>query len=248
MNPPSEPSARSSPIAAPGAAGAPLTPGAALIEHALLNDVVAAAQVLRRLAAGDTALEHTILQLGSAYGERLRAAMLQYLALGTWQGQRLPLPSGFHAGREGQHLRDLIVGSACTERAPAWQTTLVDGLRDASPVVRQTAAALLSGCNKPTAVAVLVATLSDRDEGVRWAAALALARCDRMAMEAVLRRLASHELVPEIRQVSAYVLRNLSDVALRQRVAPVVQALDGSDYRVGAPLAAGAALRTLSAQ
>jgi hypothetical protein len=248
MSPSLDPSDDSERATSPATAGAALTPAAALIERALLGDGGASVEVLRRLAAGDTFLVHAVSQSGGPRAEQVRAALLQFLALGTWEGVRLPLPPGFYAGREGQHLRDLIAGSVCTERAPAWQTTLMDGLRDPSPVVRQTAAALLTGCNKPTAVTALVATLSDRDEGVRWAAALALSHGGRAAVEAVLRRLASHELVPEIRHVSAYVLRYVSDLAVRQQVAQVAQALDASDYRVGAPLAAGAALRALSAQ
>jgi hypothetical protein len=59
----------------------------------------------------------------------------------------------------------------------------------------------------------------------------------------VLRRLAGRDLSPEMRHVAAYVLRAVPDDVLRRELAPVVQALDASDYRLAAPLAAGAALQ-----
>jgi hypothetical protein len=225
-----------------------LTPAAALMERALLDDPEAAIEVIRRLAGGDASLSHTITQAESDTAARLRAVLLHFVALGTWQGHLLPLPAGYHAGFAGQHLRDLIAGAVCTETSPVWQLTLVDGLRDPVPAVRQTCAMLLAGCHKPMAATALVATLSDRDEGVRWAAALALTHGDQAVVVAVLRRLTSPEFVPEMRHVTAYMLRYLRDPAVRQVVAPVVHALDGTDYRVTAPMAAGAALAGLSAQ
>jgi HEAT repeats len=227
--------------------GTAQTPSAALIERALLGEASAAAEVIRRLAAGDVALMRAVSEPGNPHAERGREVLLHYLALGTWQAQRLPLPAGYHAGRDGQRLRDLITRAACDEHVPAWQNTLIDGLHDPNPVLRQTTAALLSECRKPPAVAALVATLSDRDEGVRWAAATALVRGGQAAVEAVLRRLTGQDIAPEMRHVAAYVLRHVPDLAVRQKVAPVVQALDGSDYRVSAPLAAGAALHALRA-
>jgi hypothetical protein len=61
----------------------------------------------------------------------------------------------------------------------------------------------------------------------------------------VLRQLVAHEVTPEARHVMAYVLRRTGDEALRQRSAPVVEALDASDYRVAAPQAANQVLAAL---
>lgn len=225
--------------------GSGLTPSGALVERALVGDDEAAAQLIKRLAAGDPALAEAVGRAGDPNAARIRTLLVHYLAYGTWQGRRLPLPPGFHAGHDTRHLREQVVRSAAM--ASAWRQTLVDGLRErGDPVFRQACAALLVGSRDPQALEGLVATLSDADEGVRWAAAMALSGAGRPVVEMLLRHLCG-EVGPEIRYVAAYVLRSTSDAPLRQLVARVVQALNASDYRVAAPLAANDVLRTLSA-
>lgn len=228
--------------------GMALTPSAALLERVLVGDDRGAAELLRRLAAGDARLAAAVALADEPDAERIRYAIVRFLALGIWLGHTLPLPRGYHAGREGQHLRDLVTHAACNAPSRGWQATLMELLHDPEPLLRQMAATLLGQCTSPAVLTALVAALSDRDEGVRWAAAATLARRDLAGTEALLRRLASRELAPEMRRVAAHVLRHLHDVMIRQTVAPVVQALDSSDYQVATPLAAAAALRTLGAR
>jgi hypothetical protein len=78
---------------------------------------------------------------------------------------------------------------------------------------------------------------------VRWAAAVALAHHDSVAIEAIPRRLTSSELAPELRHTTAYVLRTVPDAAARRLVAQVVAALDGASYRAATPVAAAAVVR-----
>lgn len=222
-----------------------LTLSAALMERALVGDDHGAAELLRRLAAGDSRLGAAIARPDDPEAERVRFGIVQFLAVGTWQGRALPLPRGYHAGRDGQRLRDLIAQAACGGPPRGWQATLLDMLRDPDALLRQMAATLLGQCGGQLALTALVAALGDHDESVRWAAATVLARHDADSAQVLLRRLASRDLAPEMRRVAAHVLRHCHDVTLRQTVAQVVQALDGSDYQVTTPLAAAAALRAL---
>ncbi len=230
-----------------GTGGILQTPATATMERALVGDDSAAAEIIRRLAAGDSRLAAAVARPNDPAAERIRFLLVQYLARGTWQGRILPLPSGFHAGREGHHLRNLISHAAVTQPATSWERTLLESLRDPDPVQRQVTAQLLSGNDRHAVLDALVSLLGAREEGVRWAAAMALPRGNQATVEALLYALSSREVVPEMRHVAAYVLRHLGDATLRQHVAPVVQALDASDYRVEVPLVANDALRALAA-
>ena len=97
------------------------------------------------------------------------------------------------------------------------------------------------------ALEAVVSALGDPDESVRWVAAFTLATNDGAVVRALLRRLTSTEVVPEMRHTTAYVLRNIPDAAVRRQVAPVIEALDSGSYRIATPLAASAALRALEA-
>ncbi len=228
----------------PGA-GPVSAPAPALIERALRDDDEAAALV-RRLAAGERGLTRAVAEVGDQDAAAVRRALLLYLAHGTWQGHLLPLPPGFHAGREAHELRKHITECVCMGRTNGWHRTLLGGLGDRDVVVCQTAASLLSGCHDLAVVEALTGLLSVHEEAIRWTAAMALVPSGRPAAEALLRRIVTRELVPEMRHVSAYVLRHVPDEALRYTVAPVVQALDASTYRIETPPAAEAALRRLS--
>lgn len=217
-----------------------------VLARAAADDRMAAAEVVRRLAAGDAFLARAVAAPGDEAAGRVRGALLRYLARGQWHGQPLPLAPGHHASHAGQHLREIVMQAACAERVPAWRATLLDALRDGDAVVRHTAAALLGQCRGPDAVGSLVVMLGDPDESVRWAAAIALAHMGWPGIDAVLRRLAEREVRPEMRHVAAYVLRHAHELALREQVAPVVQALDSSNYRVQAPLAAEDTLRRMA--
>src|SRR5579859_2881724 len=111
-------------------AGMVLSHSLALLQRAAADDLNAAAEVVRRLAAGDVELAHQIATASDPGAQRMRAALARYLARGQWHGQPLPLPPGFHAGRAGQHLRDLVTQAACMEHQPAWRASLLDTLND----------------------------------------------------------------------------------------------------------------------
>ena len=223
--------------------GSSQTPAAALCQRALADDDAAAIEVINRLAAGDAQLLAYVGQARDEHASRVREALVGFLARGRWLGRSLPLPAGVHAGRTGHTLREHIIKAA--QSSSGWEHTLLELVHDPDAVIRETAIHLLEGSRSPTVVGALLAALHDRDERVRWAAAMALARTGRQGAEGVLRLIVSQEVTPESRHVMAYVLRRTSDEALRQQSAHVVDALDGADYRVAAPLAANQVLAAL---
>lgn len=218
---------------------------ARLIERAAGNDLEAAAEVVHGLAGGDAYVVRAVGKPGDPAAERVRDALVHYLARGNWQGNTLPLPPGYHAGHASQRLRGVIIQAAYNEVAPVWQASLLTALRSNDSGMRQTAAMLLGHCGRAEINTALVAALGDRDESVRWAAASALVHADKPGIEWLLQRLAGEALVPEMRRVAAYVLRHTTHMDLRDVLAPVAQALDASDYRVETPIAAEGAWRAL---
>jgi HEAT repeat protein len=219
-----------------------LTSAASLCQRALAGDDSAAVELLNRLAAGDRQLESYVSSSQDPRAARVREAVVLYLARGRWLGHALPLPPGAHAGLTGRHLRDLIAQAAQTGSASAWGRTLFALMGDPDAVVRETAIHLLECSRTPEVVFALVEALGDRDERVRWAAGIELAKTGRLGAEAVLRHVVMHEVTPEARHVMAYVLRHTADETLRQEAATVVEALDSTEYRVAAPLAANRVL------
>lgn len=226
--------------------GTALTPAAALCQRALAGDDSAAVEVLHRLAAGDGRLMTAVSAPHDPQAERVREAVVAYLARGRWLGHALPIASGAYAGRTGRHLRDLIAQSCQAGASAGWEQTLLSMLGNPDALVRETVLHLLECSRAPEVLAALLTAMSDRDERVRWAAGIELGHTGRVGAEAVLRQIVSHEVTPEARHVMAYVLRRTEDEVMRQRAAPVVEALDASDYRVAAPLAANQVLANLS--
>jgi HEAT repeat protein len=222
--------------------GSARTPAVSLCQRALTGDDSAAIELLTRLAAGDRQLESYVSSSQDAQAARVREAVVAYLARGRWLGRALPLPPGSHAGQMGRHLRELIAQAAQTGSASAWGRTLLALLGDPDAVVRETAIHLLECSRTPEVVFALLEALGDRDERVRWAAGIELAKTGRLGAEGVLRHIVMHEVTPEARHVMAYVLRRTADEALRQQAATVVEALDSTEYRVAAPLAANRVL------
>ena len=209
-----------------------------------LGDDAAAVTLIRHLVDGDTRLLHAVARADDPQAAAARHALLRYLAHGLWQGHLLPLPPGFHAGRETHRIRRRINESISAGHA-AWQRTLLDGLAESDGAVRQISVSLLGGCQSTEVLDTLATLLCVHDEGMRWAAAMALIASGRAGARAVLRRMVTHEVVPEMRHVAAYVLRYVPDEALRHSLAPVVRALDDSSYRIAAPPAAEATLAEL---
>jgi hypothetical protein len=225
-----------------GGAHAPLVPEVLMTQS--LRDDAAAATLIRHLVDGDSRLLHAVAQADDPQAAGVRHALLRYLAHGLWQGQQVPLPPGFHAGRETHRIRRRINESISAGHA-AWQRALLDGLAEGDGAVRQISVSLLGGCQSAEVLDALGTLLCVHDEGMRWAAAMALIASGRAGAQAVLRRMVTHEVVPEMRHVAAYVLRYVPDEALRQTLAPVVRALDDSSYRIAAPPAAEVVLAEL---
>lgn len=207
-----------------------------------------AVAVIGRLVAGDVALWEAVGDPLSETAEQLREALLRYLALGSWQGWPLLLPAGSRLSHEARALQARISAAVCASAALGWRATVLAALREPDPRLRRVAVTLLGACDDACALPAAVRLLGDADERVRWAAAVALARHDGATVEAVLRRVTSAGLVPEMRHTAAYVLRTVPDAAVRRLVAQVVAALDSANYRVAAPVAAAALLRALDAQ
>jgi hypothetical protein len=226
--------------------GSAPTPAAALCQRALAEDDSAAIELINRLAAGDGQFLSYVAQPRDQQAARVREALVGYLARGRWLGRSLSLPAGAHAGRTGQTLREQIMKAAQATTSAGWEQTLLGLARDPDAVLRETAIHLLEGSRAPTVVAALLTALHDRDERVRWAAAMGLAKIGRLGAEGVLRQMVTQEVTPESRHVMAYVLRRTTDKALRQLAASVVEALDASDYRVAAPQAANQVLAALA--
>jgi hypothetical protein len=225
-----------------GGAYPPLVPEVLMAQA--LRDDAAAVTLIRHLVDGDSQLLHAIARADDPPAAAARHALLRYLAHGLWQGHLLPLPPGFHAGRETHRIRRRINESISTGHV-AWQRTLLDGLAANDGAVRQISVSLLGGCQSGEVLDTLATLLCVRDEGMRWAAAMALIASGRAGARAVVRRMVTHEVVPEMRHVAAYVLRYVPDEALRHSLAPVVRALDDASYRLVAPPAAEVALTAL---
>lgn len=81
----------------------------------------------------------------------------------------------------------------------------------------------------PTAdgVAALVASLSDGDHGVRWAAGTALARIGEPAMPALLNALIGPDVDKTLRDGAHHVLADNSSQRVREQSIPLVKALKG---------------------
>ncbi len=81
----------------------------------------------------------------------------------------------------------------------------------------------------PTAasVAALVASLSDGDHGVRWAAGTALARIGEPAMPALLNALIGPDVDKTLRDGAHHVLADNSSQRVRELSIPLVKALKG---------------------
>ena len=179
---------------------------------AIQGKTTATLTLIRRLAAGDEELWAALDDPLSSVAEESREALLRYLALGGWQGWQLPLPEGSRISPEACILQAGISIAACVSAALGWRTTLLAALRDSDPRPRRGAVTLLGGCsacnacnacNDPCALLAAVKLLGDPDECVRWAAAVALAHHDSVAIEAIPRRLTSSELAPELRHTTA---------------------------------------------
>lgn len=125
---------------------------------------------------------------------------------------------------------------------------LVETLRSANPEARWEAAKALTEVRDQRAAEPLVALLTDDVPGVRWLAAEALAFIGRAALEPVLAGLIAHSGSAWYREGAHHVLRELARDALRERLAPVLMALEGIEPEIGVLLPAHELLMSLGPQ
>jgi HEAT repeat protein len=112
-----------------------------------------------------------------------------------------------------------------------------------SEQIRWMAARALVRIADPRAIPALVAGLHDSNSGVRWLCADALIHLRSEGLRAVLHALATQPITPWLADAAGHVLGH--DLANRDIVKSVVQALHGADANVMTPIAAEHALRLL---
>lgn len=131
------------------------------------------------------------------------------------------------------------------EMGPAATEYLVEALRGPSHRVRWEAAKALGQIGDPEAAPALVEALKDDTFGVRWLAAEGLIRLEEVALRPLLAALVENSDSVWLRQGAHHVLRTLAEGELHDRVAPVVEALEGIDPGVDVTIAATRALEGL---
>jgi hypothetical protein len=136
------------------------------------------------------------------------------------------------------------VSALATIGEPAVQP-LIQELHRGSAWTRWHAARALGSIRDPRAIEPLVVALNDEDGGVRWQAARALARFGRVALDPLLRALATTPVTPWLAEGADRVLQRVATGTLYKHIAPVRRALHHLDAAVEAPVAAAQARAAL---
>jgi HEAT repeat protein len=123
---------------------------------------------------------------------------------------------------------------------------LVELLADPSHQTRWEAAKTLVAIADAAASPALVETLMDEESDIRWLAAEALIAIGRDGLEPLLRALEEHPESEWLRQGAHHVLHDLEDPALRELVAPTLEALDSFEAEIKVIFAAGDLLTILA--
>lgn len=125
---------------------------------------------------------------------------------------------------------------------------LVEALESDDPTVRMESVEALLCIASPVAAPALVEHLDDAEFGVRWLAAEALValKCD--GIPPLLLGLTRKSQSLWFRQAAHHVLREHYCEEYRTRLSPVLQALEEQVAEDTAPVAAGAALRSLTSR
>lgn len=132
----------------------------------------------------------------------------------------------------------------------AAEGTLIDALGNEQELVRWEAAKALTRVATGRSAEALVTRLGDDNTGIRWLAAEALVRTGADGVEVLLVALKQTSDQTEVdptalREGAHHVFHAQQDKALRELVAPVVEALGTSAANDAMPLAASAALSAL---
>jgi HEAT repeat protein len=117
--------------------------------------------------------------------------------------------------------------------------SLVELFADPSHQVRWEAAKTLVAIADAGASPALVKTLLDEEFDVRWLAAEALIAIGRDGLEPLLRALEEHPESVWLRQGAHHVLHDLKDPALRELVAPTLEALESLEPEIEVIFAVG---------
>jgi HEAT repeat protein len=122
---------------------------------------------------------------------------------------------------------------------------LVKALASKREWVRWEAAKALGQIIDPMAVQALVKALEDKMFDVRWLAAEGLISMGREALVSLLETLVEHPDSFWIREGVHHVLHDINKGALKEKLHPVLAALESFEPTVEVPLAAKAALQAL---
>jgi hypothetical protein len=123
---------------------------------------------------------------------------------------------------------------------------LVELLADPNHQTRWEVAKTLAAIADADTSPALVKALMDEEFDVRWLAAEALIAIGRDGLEPLLRALEKHPESAWLRQGAHHVLHDLKDPALRELVAPTLEALESFDAEMKVIFAAGDLLAKLT--
>ncbi|NOZ05921.1 MAG: HEAT repeat domain-containing protein [Chloroflexi bacterium] len=90
----------------------------------------------------------------------------------------------------------------------------------------------------PQAVPSLIALLADENAGIRWRSAEALVSIGPASLPALLRKLMSEKITPWLRVSALAVLRGFGDKETARLVHPLVEAMEGREAAIEAPVVA----------
>lgn len=121
-------------------------------------------------------------------------------------------------------------------------TPLKEALVDVNYQVRWEAAKALGQIRDPSTAPALVDALEDPNFGVRWLSAEALIGLRRAALSPLMQALAERGQFALLRESAHHVLRTLCEMGLRNKIVPVLRALEGTDPEAEVPRAARTAL------
>jgi len=96
----------------------------------------------------------------------------------------------------------------------------------------------LGEIGNPQAVPSLTALLADENAGIRWRSAEALVSIGPASLSAVLRKLTSEKITPWLRISTLAVLRGFGDKKMARLIHPLIEAMEGREAAIEAPVIA----------
>ncbi len=123
---------------------------------------------------------------------------------------------------------------------------LIKALRNKSDYVRWEAAKALGQIGSPASIQELLRALEDKMFDVRWLAAEGLIRVGEKAVVPMLKKLVKHSDSYWLREGIHHVMHDMNKAKFREVLKPVLVALESNEPSLTVPLAARAALNTLT--